>query len=200
MKKSIILAVIAMMSVMSVSAQSDEPQNEISVSYGAGFSLIGDGIGHGIGQGLFDGITGRKWTNDKQFGTLGIEYFRHLDNPKLAVGGIFTYAQYGEDVEANNTKVGERTRRYISVMPSIKYYYINKKSFGLYSKAAVGAMLLSSSGKDTKSNKDESDSKLYLTFQASLLGLEAGSNNFRGFIEAGAGEQGFVLLGLRCRF
>lgn len=200
MKRSIILAVVAVMSVMGVKAQSDEPQNEISVSYGVGISMIGDGIGHGIGEGIFDGILGRKWTNEKQFGTLGIEYFRHLDNPKVAVGGIFTYAQYGEDVEANSVKIGERTRRYISVMPSLKYYYINKKSFGLYSKAAVGGMLLSSSSKDTKNGRDESNSKFYLTFQASLIGLEAGSNNLRGFIEAGVGDQGIVLAGVRCRF
>ena len=200
MKRSIILALVAVMTVMGAKAQSDEPQNEISISYGAGISMIGDGIGHAIGEGIFDGLIGRKWTNDKQFGTLGIEYFRHLDNPKVAVGGIFTYAQYGEDVEASDTKVGERTRRYITVMPSLKYYYINKKSFGLYSKAAIGGMLLSASSKDTKNGKDESNSKFYLAFQASLLGLEAGSNNLRAFIEAGAGEQGFILAGVRCRF
>ena len=62
-----------MMSVVNSMAQTDEPQNEIGISYGLGVSLIGDGIGNGIGAGIFDSMVGRKWTNDKQFGTLGIE-------------------------------------------------------------------------------------------------------------------------------
>ena len=200
MKKILVFAVVAMMSVMGVKAQSDEPRNEIGVSYGLGISLIGDGIGHGIGEGLFDAMVGRKWTNDKQFGSLALEYFRHLDNPRVAVGGIVTYSQFGEDVEYQGSKEGERTRKYISVMPSVKYYYVNKKSFGMYSKLGVGGMLLNSKSEDTKSGKSDSDSKLYFAYQVSLLGLEAGSQNIRAFLEAGVGEQGIVLAGLRCKF
>ena len=200
MKKILVFAVVAMMSVMGVKAQSDEPRNEIGVSYGLGISLIGDGIGHGIGEGLFDAMVGRKWTNDKQFGSLALEYFRHLDNPRVAVGGIVTYSQFGEDVEYQGSKEGERTRKYISVMPSVKYYYVNKKSFGMYSKLGVGGMLLNSKSEDTKSGKSDSDSKFYVAYQVSLLGLEAGSQNVRAFLEAGVGEQGIVLAGLKYKF
>ena len=200
MKKKFIFAVVIMISAMGAKAQSDELRNEIGVSYGLGISLIGDGIGNGIGAGIFDALTGRKWTNDKQFGSLAVEYFRHLDNPRWAVGGIVTYSQCGEDVEYQNAKEGERIRKYISVMPSVKYYYVDKKSFGLYSKLGVGGMLLNWNSKDTKSGKTDSDSKIYLTCQITLLGLEAGSQNIRGFLEAGAGEQGIVLAGMRCKF
>jgi len=181
-------------------AQTDEPRNEIGISYGVGLSLIGDGIGNGIGAGIFDSMVGRKWTNDKQFGTLGIEYFRHLDNPKVAVGGILTYAQYSNDVEADDNKVGERTRRYITAMPAVKYMYINKRSFGLYSKLGAGLMYMNLKEKDNQTGKSDSNSKLYLGFQASLLGLEAGSQNVRAFVEAGVGEQSIFLAGLKCRF
>jgi hypothetical protein len=200
MKKIFVFAVVIMISAMGAKAQSDEFRNEIGVSYGLGISLIGDGIGNGIGAGIFDALTGRKWTNDKQFGSLAVEYFRHLDNPRWAVGGIVTYSQCGEDVEYQNAKEGERIRKYISVMPSVKYYYVDKKSFGLYSKLGVGGMLLNWKSEDTKNGKTDSDSKFYLTCQISLLGLEAGSQNIRGFLEAGAGEQGIVLAGLRCKF
>lgn len=200
MKKIALLLVITMMSVVNSMAQTDEPQNEIGISYGLGVSLIGDGIGHGIGAGIFDSMVGRKWTNDKQFGTLGIEYFRHLDNPKVAIGGILTYAQYSNDVEANDKKVGERTRKYITAMPAVKYMYINKKSFGLYSKLGAGIMFMNLNEKDNQTGKSDSSSKLYLGYQISVLGLEAGSQNVRAFVEAGVGEQGIILAGLKCRF
>ncbi len=199
MKKSIFMAVVAFIVSVNVNAQSDEPLNEISVSYGAGVSLIGDGIGNGIGNGLLDALGGRKWTNDKQFGTLGLEYFRHLNNPNVAVGGIITYSQYGEDVEHDGVKEGERTRRYFSVMPSFKYYYVNTKNFGLYSKAAAGVMLLSSESKEM-TGQSKNDSKLYFMYQASFLGIEAGSQNVRAFVEGGVGEQGILLAGLRFKF
>lgn len=200
MKKMILMVAAAMMTAVSAMAQSDEPRHEIGISYGAGVSLIGDGIGHGVGEGIFDSLTGRDWTNDKQFGTLGVEYFYHLDDPRMAVGGIVTFSRFGEDVEYKGQKEGERKRTYISVMPSFKYYYVNKKSFGLYSKVAAGAMMLSSSTKDLTTGKDKSDSKFYFMCQASLLGMEVGSQNLRGFVEAGIGEQGIVLAGVKVKF
>ena len=200
MRKLIVFAVVVMISAMGAKAQSDEFPNEIGVSYGLGVSLIGDGIGHGIGAGVVDAITGRKWTNDKQFGSLGVEYFRHLNNPRLAVGGIVTFSQYGEDVEYQGVKEGERKRRYISVMPSVKYYYVDKKSFGLYSKVGLGGMLLNCKSEDIKNGKSDSDSKLFVAYQVSALGLEVGSQNIRAFLEGGVGEQGIVLAGLRCKF
>ena len=200
MKKSIILVALSFIATLNIFAQSEQPRNEISISYGVGVSMIGDGIGHGIGEGIFDSMTGRNWTNDKQFGSLGVEYFYHLNDPRMAIGAIVTYSQYGEDVEYKGVKEGERTRRYITVMPSLKYYYINNKNFGLYSKVAVGPMLLSSKTKDVQTGQSSTDSKLYFMFQASLLGVEGGSQNVRAFLEAGAGEQGIVLAGLRFKF
>ena len=37
-------------------------------------------------------------------------------------------------------KIGERRRTYVSLMPSLKYNYVNGKNFALYSKVAVGMM------------------------------------------------------------
>ena len=44
MKKVFLMIAAVMMTAMSVKAQSDEPKNELSVSYGIGISLIGDGM------------------------------------------------------------------------------------------------------------------------------------------------------------
>ena len=125
MKKMFLMVVAAMMVTMNVNAQNSELKNEIGVSYGAGMSLIGDGLGNAIGRGIVDGVSGRQWANSKQFGSLSLEYFRHL-NPKFAVGGILSYSRYGEDVvlKSNQVKEGERTRNYFTVMPAIKCNWI----------------------------------------------------------------------------
>lgn len=60
MKKMFLMVVAAMMATMNVNAQNSELKNEIGVSYGAGMSLIGDGLGNAIGRGIVDGITGRQ--------------------------------------------------------------------------------------------------------------------------------------------
>jgi len=70
-------------------------------------------------------------------------------------------------------------------MPAVKYSWINKEHFALYSKVAAGATLLSETDKNTVQSFD--DSKLYFAFQVSALGIEFGGK-LRAFIEAGAGE------------
>lgn len=201
MKKFLVMVAAAMMATVNLNAQTDDLKNEIGITYGVGLSTIGDGIGSGT-FGIFDSMFGYEWANRKDFGTLGVEYFRHLGNPRLAVGGIVAFASYSEDLvsKSDGQKAYERTRNYITVMPAIKYYWVNKNHFGLYSKAAVGGMLMIDKQKKMSDGSTSSDNTLYINFQASLLGLEAGSKNVRGFLEAGAGEQGFALLGLRCKF
>lgn len=199
MIKRFSLVLFALMAMVCVQAQDENPSHEIGVSYGLGVSLIGDGIGNAVGAGIFEALTGYEWTNKKNFGTLGVEYFYHLaDAPRTAIGGIFTYARYGEDVEKGGVKEGERTRSYMTLMPSVKYYYVNGKNFGLYSKVAAGVMMMRA--KSESNGKSDTDSDFRFMCQASLLGLEAGSQNFRCFFELGAGEQGIILAGLKYKF
>lgn len=201
MKKFLLMVVATIMATGIAKAQNEDLKHEIGISYGVGLSTISDGIGHGIGSGIFDSMTGHKWDNDRRFGTLAAEYFYHLDNPKVAVGGIATFAQYGEDVlrKSNDEKIGKRTRNYISLMPSMKYYWLNKNYYGLYTKLAAGAMLLLDNQKDYTDNEKSNSSKAYFAFQVSALGFEFGAK-FRGFIEVGVGEQGIVLGGLKMKF
>ena len=62
-----------------------------------------------------------------------------------------TYAQFSNDLESNDQKVGERTRKYITAMPAFKYMYVNKPSFGFYSKLGLGLMFMNLKEKDTQS-------------------------------------------------
>ncbi len=78
-------------------------------------------------------------------------------------------------------------------MPAFKYYWVNKKKFGLYSKAAAGMMFLNYKDKDKELNKTLTDNDVLFMFQVSLIGAEIGSQNLRGFAELGGGESGFHL-------
>jgi len=201
MKKFFVMAVAAMMATMSVHAQNDDPKNEIGISYGVGLSLLGDGIGDAVSTGLVGGIFGYKYENYKEFGTLSVEYFRHLNNPRWAVGGIIAYARSTQDVMRDNgSKYIDRTRNYYTVMPAAKYYWVNKSHFGLYSKAAVGVMIVNVNEKLPSSGESKSENELRFMGQLSALGLEAGAKHVRAFIEAGVGEQGIVLAGVRAKF
>ncbi len=186
---------------LGIHAQNKDLKNEIGVSYGLGISTIGDGIGSAVTDGVFDAMTGREWANDKSFGTLSVEYFRHMDDPKLAVGGIATVATFSHDLVKKNTqeKMGDRMRTYISLMPAVRYAWVNKNHFAFYSKLAGGVMLLYDKRTYSNLNTSSSDTNFRFMFQISPLGVEFGGK-FRVFLELGIGEQGIALAGAKYKF
>lgn len=202
MKKVFLMVVVAMMTAMSVNAQSNEPRHEIGLSYGLGASAVFDGLGYGVSNGIFDSLSGVEAKTKDDLGTVAIEYFYHLNNPRIAIGGIVAFAHYSDDVvkkKDNDIKVGERTRDYFTVMPAVKYDWVHKSHFALYSKAAAGVMFHESNEKDLAANKEYKDNDTFFMYQLSFIGLEFGAK-VRGFFEAGVGEQGIILGGVKFKF
>lgn len=199
MKKVLILVAAAMIAAVSVSAQKDL-RHEISLSYGAGSSAqFGEGLGEGLVMAIFSDT---EYDDGFILGPISLEYFYHLNNPRVAIGGFVSYSKWDSDIQKKNSshdKVGERNRSYISVMPSIKYYWTNNDHFGFYSKVAAGAAFLSSTEKKLEDNKTKDDNSTHFLFQVSAIGLEFGSK-FRGYTELGVGEQGFIQVGVRYKF
>lgn len=200
MKKIILTAAVALMTALGANAQNEALPHELSLSYGVGsVAQFGEGIGEGLAMAFFSDTE-----NDDGFilGPISIEYFYHLNNPRWAIGGFVSYSKWDSDIvkrRGDHEKVGERNRNYWSVMPAVKWYWTNKNSFGLYSKAGIGYAFLNSTEKDFKNNKTEDDSSTHFMYQLSLLGAEFG-RQFRGFAELGVGEQGFLLAGVRYKF
>jgi hypothetical protein len=184
---------------MGVNAQNEELRHEVSVAYGGpSLSQFGSGLGEGLGL----AFTNSEYDDGNIFGPISAEYFYHPNNPRLAVGGIITYSKWDSDVlrrSNHNDKLGERNRNYLSVMPGIKWYWVNKNSFGFYSKAAAGPMFVFCKSEDYESNKSLTQNGTYFLFQCSPIGIEFGGK-FRGFAEIGLGEQGVLLGGLRYKF
>ena len=177
MKVKNLLVAAALMVAMNVNAQ-DDYRNEISIAYGTGSNTD---IVSSIGKGMFTGKQLNYW------GPVSAEFFHYTGEGKLAFGGIVAVGgcKWDEDSNAKST--------YFTAMPAIKYKWLDKSNFAMYSKAGFGVTLKSDSGE----KKDESE--VTVNWQATFVGMEYGGA-FRGFVELGTGEQGILLAGLRYRF
>lgn len=141
-------------------------------------------------------------------GAITAEYF-HFFNKHLTVGGAVTV----EDVILHwKKKTGEKDENgksiyvpstttndvFMCVLPEFKYRWLAKEHFGMYSKVGFGAMfvLTNDSGSSSESSNDPS-SNVSIAFQANPIGIEAGNQRVRGFVELGYGVQGMLMGGVR---
>ena len=220
MKKIILMAAAAMMAATSINAQAQyyDTKNELNISVGAGanselFSALSNfssvmastlvtGIvtgGHYVGYVDYD--------NESYTPPIAVGYYRHLTK-FIAVGGYAGFNQYKRDMmghwEATNggsshkDKIGEAKRTNFSLMPSAKFHWVRTKYFGFYSKVGIGVTF--SSEKQDTDDKDYSGSDVFVNFDVTPIGLDAGTPQFRAFVELGIGEQGMGCLGLRYKF
>lgn len=192
------MVAVAMMTAMSVNAQNgyDETKHEVAISAGAlSNSQIID-----VFETIGGSLVGAKFENESFTGPISAEYFYHVKN-WLGVGGILAYGENKQDVYLLGDKDGVSKNTYLTLMPAVKFDWLRKKHFGVYSKLAVGATLRNEKYDSVDaSSKDDSDSELHVNWQVSLLGIEAGGPTIRGFLELGTGEQGIALIGLRYKF
>ena len=197
-KKILVMAAVAMMTAMNVSAQNgyDDTKHEVAISFGVwSNSQVIDAF-----ETIGGTLVGAKFENETFTGPISAEYFYHV-KPWLGVGGILAYGQNKQDVYLAGDKDGVIKNTYLTLMPAMKLDWLRKKHFGMYSKLAFGATLRNEKYDSVDaSSKDDSDSEIHVNWQASLLGIEAGGPTIRGFLELGTGEQGIALVGLRYKF
>ena len=205
MKKSItimIISALVMFSTTRVNAQefdpNDEPKNELSLGYGAASSSnVLDGFVN-----VVSAIFGARYDNEKFIGPFSAEYYCHV-SPLVGVGGIGVYNHHRQDVIQDESVTGKRTSNYFTIMPAVKFNWLRKEHWGMYSKLGAGYTHghFTTTGKDSSGSYTESDSDSdFFNFQVSLVGVEAGNRNVRGFAELGFGEQGIIHGGVRFRF
>ena len=200
MKKILVMVAVAIMTAVSVNAQNgyDNTKHEIAVSYGVLSNSTWMSIGDVMGTVLTFGAV--KYSDGKFTGPIAVEYFYHV-NPLVGVGAIGAYACEKKDMLIAGENYGEAKNTFITVMPAAKFNWLRTKNFGLYSKVGAGLTFVSRKEDYTKPDaENQSDSKVGFNFQASALGIEAGSPNIRAFLELGVGEQGVLLGGLRAKF
>ena len=181
MKKMMMIAAMLVAS-LSMNAQDDDLKNEIGVYYGLGSaSDIVSTVTTTISKAFSSSDQSGFW------GPVGVEYYYHA-TPGVAVGAMASIAgcKWGSD--------GECKTKYYTVMPAVKFNWLRKDHFGMYSGLAAGVMIVSDSG------KGESESKAFFMGQLTALGAEFGGQQLRGFTELGFGERGMLTLGVRYKF
>ena len=200
MKKVLLMAVVATMAT-NASAQEgyDDTKHEVAISMGA--------VSNSQWLDIFEEVTSTVFTvgyvtfdNEKFTGPVSAEYFYHA-NKWLGVGAIGVFGKCTQDVVVSKDQHGKDTNTYYSLLPAVKLDWLRKKHFGMYSKAAIGMTLRHEHVRyDSPEKKDGSHTGTHLNWQASLLGIEAGSPRVRGFVELGVGEQGIAQIGMRYKF
>ena len=191
MKKIFVMAVAAMMATLSVNAQ--DFKHEVGVFYGFEsasnvFSLVTSAISAAAGD------------QSSFWGPVGVEYYYNI-SPVVGLGAVAAYA--GCKAEDDKTHKEDLTESFITVMPSVKFNWLRKKHFGMYSALSAGAMFASVKCNDNAKAADpnaKDETVTVFMFQATALGAEFGSEQFRGFVEAGVGEKGVLCAGLRYKF
>ncbi len=193
------MAAILLCGTMSAQAQDYyETKHEIGISIGgASNSQIMNSMENFTAVGASLGTV--TYSNKSEIPTFSVDYYYHVTKG-VAVGGILAVTGRSQDIMFDGTKSGEAKRTTISVLPAVKFDWLRKKNFGMYSKFGIGLSMLSDSQKKDNGEKLNSDTRWYVNFQASLLGAEVGSENIRGFAELGYGEQGIGQIGLRFKF
>ena len=227
MKKIFVMVVAAMMATVSANAQSGyyNTKHELGITIGAGaITEIAGGLSDfaelAIVATATSAISGGAYTGSSSYGdekylpNISVEYYYHVSKA-IALGGFMAFNGLDRDVYGewrNNesghnskTKIGEASRRNLSFVPTAKFDWLRKKYFGMYSKVGLGVSFMFENQKDDGSNdgadfKEVDKTSIIPNIQVSLLGLEGGSENFRGFVELGVGEQGIVLAGLKYKF
>jgi hypothetical protein len=87
-------------------------------------------------------------------------------------------------------------------MPSVKFNWLRRDHWGLYSALSAGVMFVRDkvSSNYHGDRKADSDNVTCFMFQVTGIGIEAGGEALRGFAELGFGEKGALCAGLRYKF
>lgn len=209
------MAVTALMMVTNMKAQEgyEDTKHEVSIAVGVGSNTQLRDTNEDYGYSL--SIWNKK--NDKYIGPISAEYYYHI-NEWLGIGGIFVYGNYKNSKQNTNyfdyytdnndniilyRRLGKSSN--YTLLPAVKFNFVRKTHFGLYSKAALGVTLLVESFEyidyDTRNIvHTDNGNALRFNWQFSFIGVEVGSPYLRGFAELGTGEQGVVCAGIRYKF
>ena len=192
-------ATIAMLFIPVQAQEEQEIRHEISISYGA----VPNSIWIDVLTDIIPAVFGETYDNGNYVGPIGLEYYYHT-SPLIGVGAIGVFATHDEDGFYKEKLTKHRDKTYITFMPSVKFNWLRKEHFGMYSGLSAGVMLASLGASDNFKDdpnieEDPDETVTSFMFNVTALGAEFGST-FRGFAELGFGEKGIICLGLRYRF
>lgn len=123
--------------------------------------------------------------------------YQYRFNKWFWLGGMVSYQ--GTYFQRNNSfteeKIGISRKHSITIMPAVRFSWVNKKIVTLYSGVALGVSFMFSLNEPG----NYSQFQPYIAFQITGVGVEVGKKWY-GFAEVGAGFKGIVCAGFGFRF
>lgn len=214
MKKIALILAFGMMLAPCVKAQDCRLQNdEITLSYGRvsipGFAYTFASI---FTTALTFGYLSPEGFHST--GALTAGYWHHFSS-RFSVGGNLVYENFRMNFNqyAGKDENGQILRKpsdwnnmsFTSLMPGVKFQWVNREHFGMFTKADAGGIWYHNQRIDIQadeSNRETHDAgnDFGFAFQLSLIGIEAGNGHWRGTTEIGWGMEGLVQAGVKYIF
>ena len=189
---------VSVCSILNINAQESESKHEVSFGVGCWansqrLDLMTDLTGTTMTAGYVS------YENEKFSIPLSVEYFYHI-NPLVGVGGIAVYSHGKRDMLYDGELQGRMKTNYYTFIPAVKFNWLRKKNWGLYSKAGLGVSVRNQKWNwYDASHTNDSDTDFIINFQGTPIGVECGNQYYWAFLELGMGEQGIVNAGIRIK-
>ena len=118
------------------------------------------------------------------------------------IGAMMNYAYYKDHTDYTNQLYNDRWMHCITLMPELRFSYLNRPHVTLYSAMAVGTTLFADHENPSWKEYDGQWWKLFIypTFQLTAFGIRAGGDHLFGTFEAGCGIKGIVSAGIGYTF
>ncbi len=208
-KQFAIIMLILISSVAYVQAQDEIeqdwrlelPRHEVGLGIGDPFMALL----YRPGDYSYDSSPHETWFNDRNYyhgpvyTTCPISFHYLYRVAKfLWLGGTFSYCGvYAKRYEmCDRAQIGWMNEHYLTLMPTIRFSYLNKKYVTLYSGVSTGCVLGIVSPTKLSARPDV---QCYFAGQLTAFGVSTG-NKWYGFTEIGIGYNGFVRAGFGYRF
>lgn len=134
--------------------------------------------------------------------TFSFSYY-YAFKPWLLVGGELYYCgEYSPVYEKPQMqKIGNAGTTAISILPSIRFQYFNRKYCGLYSGLSLGWFIGIDNGYDLYTGIPQDAAGIYsrISFQITAFGVRFGDKIY-GTAEIGCGVKGIATIGIGTRF
>lgn len=142
----------------------------------------------------------------KTLGVIGLSYFYHLPNTRFSFGSTFSYNGYNTNFyqRSDNAKVGHFKEYNLGFTPSVRYAWIAKDWFQLYSGVGVSLYFNSTRYKlemnEGKKSYESKNTSFEQNIQITPIGFSVGKTFF-AFGEANiGGRTGTFVGGIGYRF
>ena len=213
--KTILFLILAMGMAFSLHAQEEPSWKETlprhDIQFGLGdpallFLTVGDVRFETYNPHNFDYITADNWFNGEYVNTLALAApslnleYRYRFAKWFWFGGAFSFTPIVK-VWENQEKESKFTDHLycISIMPSVRFSWLNTKYITLYSGLSAGCIVATGSQFVPEENTTYQTTDVRLAGQLTAVGIQGGKNWY-GFAEVGFGMQGFVKAGFGYKF